>query len=104
PSGFQDLPRREAARKSPKQPAGAFIVFKPPEVGNKWEAIYVDVLRMNQLQQAGQSMGAAEPALLGATPRRLGNPVRVEDLIDHHGARVDALGQAPPASDVGRPD
>ena len=70
---------------------GAFVVFEPPKVWNEGYAIYVDVLGMNQFQQTGSPVCAAEPALFGAAPRSLRDSVSVEDLIDHHRARFNAL-------------
>src|SRR5262245_52701812 len=98
--GLEDRPGSETAGESTKQFTGCLVVVKPPKVGNERHSIYVNVLRMDQFQQPGSPVGAAEPALLSATPRSLGNAVRIEDLINHNRAGIDARCHPLPAGDV----
>src|SRR5450759_1848132 len=49
-------------------------------------------------------MRVTQATLLNATPGRRCDPVGVENFVNHHGAGVDALSQAPAARYVAGPD
>src|SRR5215813_1437136 len=79
--GLEDRTGSEPAGESTKQFTGCLVVVKPPKIGNEGHSIYMNVLRMDQFQQPGSPVSAAQPTLLAATPGSLGNAVSIETSL-----------------------
>src|ERR1700687_3557094 len=64
----------------------------------------MDMLGGDKFQKSQTTMGPAKATLLHTSPRRLSQCVRVDDFVNHYGARLDSLGEAFTARDVFGPD
>src|ERR1044072_1805893 len=103
-AGLQQRPRRKAARERAEERGRARRVGEPPDILHEGEAVDVDVVRGNHLQETQTTVRAPEAALLNAAPRRLRDAVCVEHLVDHDGAGFNLRGDAAPLLYVARPD
>src|SRR2546423_7889441 len=88
--GLKERACGEAARERAEEAGRGGRVVKPPNVLETREPVDVDVVRSDQLKQAETTVRATESALLDAAPGRLRDAVRVENLVDHNGAGLDA--------------
>src|SRR2546428_11832216 len=75
----------------------------PVDLGLHAEAVDDDRLLRAELADAARAVAVADAALLPATHRHLGDRVVDEHVVDAHGARLDAAGDARAAGEVPGP-